>query len=93
MPNRTKMATLIMSAMIGEAVAAEFLRSLPAEQRQTVVDRITATVNAGVKAFADEKLASAEPKDIVGHQMIVEEMRRGIAPMMQELLDLAAKDG
>jgi hypothetical protein len=92
MANRTKMATLIMSAMIGEAVAAEFLRSLPAGERQATVDRITATVNVGIEAYANEKLASAEPKDIVGHQMMAEEMRRGVAPMMQELLGLAAKD-
>jgi hypothetical protein len=93
MPNRTKMATLIMSAMIGEAVAIEFLRRLSPDDRAAATERMLQTVRASVKEYANEKVASPNPTDTVGHQMMASDMERGCEPMLRALVDLAGKDG
>jgi hypothetical protein len=92
MPNRTKMATLLMSAMIGEAVAVEFLRSLTPTERTAATERMLKAAQASVKEYAEEKITSSDPKDTIGHQMMASDMQRGIEPMLRALVELAAKD-
>jgi hypothetical protein len=91
--NRTKMATLLLGSWIGEAVVVEFLRSVPADQRDAIAARILKSVQAAVKDYADQKLESSKSADIIGHRMMADEMVREAEPTFNRLLELAKTEG
>lgn len=88
-----KTTTLIMSAMIGQAVAVEYLRGLPEAERKPAAARIRATLMAAVAEYAAGTVTSAKQTDVIAHQMMADEMGRAAEPALQRMLDMAAAPG
>lgn len=84
----TKMSTLLASAMIGEAAAVEFLRSLPADARKPAIERMSATLQASLKQFSETEIGN--PADSMKHKIMIDDLTRRIEPMLKTLLDLAS---
>lgn len=86
-----KTSTLLMSAMIGEAVTVEYLRGLPADQREAAVERIRATFMASIKEYSQG--TAADQKQAILHQMMVDEMGRTADAAIKQLVDKATANG
>jgi hypothetical protein len=89
----TRTTTLIMAAMIGEAFAVEYLRSLPGDARAAAAARIRTRFLASIDEYRGQKIASGDPKDTIAHQMMGDEMARGADAAFAALVDLAAQEG
>lgn len=83
----TKMSSLLASAMIAEAVAVEYLRGLGVDGRAAAAERITATLQASMKQFAETKIT--DPADGIKHRIMVDDLGRRVEPMLKTLLGLA----